>query len=151
MKQIEQMKQIVIVFIITIFSVMSGYAQDSGEEEVNEMLNNEWTVVMMNGREITESDYMKVKPFMKFDVSEKKVAGKSGCNNFFGEADVQGDKIKFGDKFGATMMACPNMEFEKEFMRVITGKTFDYRIEEEKLILEMNGETIMELKKNNVN
>lgn len=122
-----------------------------GKYEVNEMLNNEWAVVRINGRDVTENDFMKVKPFMKFDVSENKVAGKSGCNNFFGEAEVQGDKIKFGYRFGATLMACPNMEFEREFMKTITGKTFDYRIDGDKLYLTENGETVMELIKNNVN
>jgi len=118
-----------------------------GKYEVNEMLNNEWTLEKFNGREIAESDYMQIKPFMKFDVAEKKVAGKSGCNNYFGEAEVQGDRIKFGYRFGSTMMACPNMEFEKEFMKAITGKTMDYRIEGDRLYLMENGETVMELVK----
>ena len=48
-------------------------------------------------------------------------------------------------------MACPNMEFEREFMQTITGKTFDYRIDGDKLYLTENGETVMEMIKNNVN
>ena len=42
-----------------------------------------------------------------------RVTGNGGCNGFFAQAEIKGDKIKIG-KAGATMMACPEALMDQE-------------------------------------
>lgn len=41
------------------------------------------------------------------------VTGTGGCNNYFGEADIDGDRIRFG-ALGSTRMACPEAVMDQE-------------------------------------
>jgi len=73
-----------------------------------------------------------------------KVTGNGGCNRFFAQAEVAGDRIKFG-KAGATMMACPEalMDQERKFFAVLE-KAASFRIDDQgKLFLvDANGADI---------
>lgn len=53
-------------------------------------------------------------------VEPGQVAGRGGCNRYFGDVTIDGQSIKFG-KLGSTMMACPPpaMEQEKRFMEAL--------------------------------
>ncbi|WP_395665896.1 YbaY family lipoprotein [Methylocella sp.] len=48
------------------------------------------------------------------------VSGSGGCNRYFGKAEIDGDRIRFG-KLGSTQMACPEalMEQERRFFGVL--------------------------------
>jgi putative lipoprotein len=52
--------------------------------------------------------------------ADGKVAGSGGCNRYFAQAEVKGDKIRIG-KAGATMMACAEalMEQERKFFAAL--------------------------------
>jgi len=66
-----------------------------------------------------------------FSVSaDGKVTGSSGCNRYFAQAEVEGDRIKIG-KAGATMMACPEalMDQERKLFDAL-GKASAYRIDD---------------------
>ena len=41
------------------------------------------------------------------------VSGFGGCNRYFGDAEIDGDKIRFG-ALGATRMACPAAVMDQE-------------------------------------
>jgi len=58
-----------------------------------------------------------------------RVTGNSGCNRFFAQAEVTGNKVKFG-KAGATMMACPEalMDQERKFFAALE-KAASFRID----------------------
>jgi putative lipoprotein len=61
--------------------------------------------------------------------SDGKVTGNGGCNRFFAQAEVEGDKIRIG-KAGATMMACPPalMDQERKFFAALEA-TATFRID----------------------
>ncbi len=69
------------------------------------------------------------------------VTGRGGCNGYFSQATIDGEKISFG-KAGSTMMACPDaiMDQERRFHEALE-KTVSFRFNEEgKLFLvDANG------------
>jgi len=52
-------------------------------------------------------------PHITLDASKKMATGFSGCNNFFGGYELDGESLKFGP-VGATRMACPDLEMSLE-------------------------------------
>lgn len=110
-------------------------------------LNDKWVLEKLNGKEIKKEQYNKEKPFMEFNVDKEKISGNAGCNTFFGSAEVLYTKIVFGANIGLTKMACDNMSLEMEFISTISGKAFDYKVDNGKLFLSNDGKTVMELKK----
>ncbi|MCX7304719.1 MAG: YbaY family lipoprotein [Hyphomicrobiales bacterium] len=61
--------------------------------------------------------------------ADGKVAGSGGCNRFFAQAEIKGDRIKIANA-GATMMACPEalMDQERKLFDAF-GKASAYRID----------------------
>ncbi|MBL8579383.1 MAG: YbaY family lipoprotein [Mesorhizobium sp.] len=59
------------------------------------------------------------------------VTGRGGCNGYFSQATIDGEKISFG-KAGSTMMACPEamMDQERRFHEALE-KTASFRFNEE--------------------
>jgi len=81
--------------------------------------NKDWKLFMLNN---VGQDYGKAA--IKFNVSENRVSGNSGCNNFFGSYQVEGEYITFS-QMGSTKMACMDEESNKtenEFLRILSGK-----------------------------
>lgn len=83
-------------------------------------LAGQWKVVGW-----TLPDFVPVKgklPFLVF--KGKQVSGFSGCNQFNGTVNINGDQIKFSD-LGTTRMACggPVMQQEQAFLSALNGKT----------------------------
>jgi heat shock protein HslJ len=46
-----------------------------------------------------------------------------------------------------TRMACPNMDFEQDFLKALTGKNLTYTIDEGNLLLKDDESTMLEFKK----
>ena len=69
-----------------------------------------------------------------------KVSGSDGCNNYFGEYVLDGDKLTFGEGMGSTMMACeePVMEQASSFMQALQD-TASFSISGEVLTLKNEG------------
>ncbi|MEZ5863632.1 MAG: META domain-containing protein [Geminicoccaceae bacterium] len=75
------------------------------------------------------------------------VSGFGGCNRYFGEAEIDGDKIRFG-ALGSTRMACPEaiMDQESRFFAALELVRF-WRVEPTGLLhlLDKDGTTIIRL------
>lgn len=75
-----------------------------------------------------------------------KVTGRGGCNGYFAQAKVDGDRITIG-KAGATMMACPPALMDQEgkfFAALEKAATFRIDAEQGKLFLvDANGVDIL--------
>ena len=75
------------------------------------------------------------------------VSGFGGCNRYFGEAEIDGDKIRFG-ALGSTPMACPEaiMDQENRFFAALELVRY-WRVEPTGLLhlLDDDGATIMRL------
>ena len=104
-----------------------------------ELVDKKWKLVEMNGRPVAntvgEQDY-----FIQLDNEENRMYGFAGCNNFFGTYELEkGLRVKFS-QIGSTMMACPDMNTEKELFQIL--ETVDnYTVRNN--ILELNKARMM--------
>ena len=49
---------------------------------------------------------------------DKTVAGRTNCNRFFGRYELKGKKLEF-ENMGMTRMACPDMQYEDAFVKML--------------------------------
>ncbi|WP_395063105.1 META domain-containing protein [Flavobacterium sp.] len=90
------------------------------------LAETKWKLVELNGKAVkssTNKDY-----FINLDSKSGKFAAYAGCNNFAGTFVMKSaEKLAFSKIMG-TKMACPNMDFENNFIKTIE-KTDNYMIE----------------------
>lgn len=90
------------------------------------LAETKWKLVELNGKAVkstSSKDY-----FINLDSKSGKFAAYAGCNNLAGTFVMKSTgKLAFS-KIIATKMACPNMEFESNFIKTIE-KTDNYMIE----------------------
>lgn len=77
---------------------------------------NKWTLKTMT-LEGTEKTNPEELPVLEFSDSTA-VYGSAGCNRFFGFYKVDGEKLTLRPE-GATMMACPDLEFEDAYLKAL--------------------------------
>lgn len=96
--------------------------------------NRRWQLVELNGRGIEPPNDRDGVHF-ELDSTESRVTGNASCNRFFGTYELMaGDRIRFGTDIGATRMACPELEQEREFLEML-GQVDAYSLGEEGLSL----------------
>lgn len=80
-----------------------------------DLVGTNWLATDIGGQGVAEG----VQSTLGF-VEPGQVAGKGGCNRFFGGVTMDGQSIEFG-KMGSTMMACPPpmMEQEKRYLEAL--------------------------------
>ncbi len=92
---------------------------------------NEWQLIQLNN---VGKDYGKAS--IKFDTTENRVSGNTGCNNFFGSYNVQGEYISFA-QMGATKMLCDeeSNKTENEFFKILSGQKLRYDVADQTINL----------------
>ena len=55
---------------------------------------------------------------LEFNAADTLVAGRTNCNRFFGPYELKGKTLKFGT-LGMTRMACPDLQYEEAFVRML--------------------------------
>lgn len=70
---------------------------------------------------------------LQFDAAESMVAGRTNCNRFFGRYELKGRELEF-ENMGMTRMACPDMQYEDMFVRMLDDVD-SYRIRRGELTL----------------
>jgi len=110
-------------------------------------LNDVWVLETLKGKEINKDMYLNNRPYLEFNLAENRIGGSAGCNRLFGKIEVMNSKIVFGNNIGLTMMACPDMSLEREFIETITTKTLDYKIDVGRLYFYENGIEVLKFKK----
>lgn len=55
---------------------------------------------------------------LEFNAADTMVAGRTNCNRFFGRYELKGKKLEF-ENMGMTRMACPDMQYEDAFVRML--------------------------------
>lgn len=96
------------------------------------LTGNKWVLENLDGKKVEWKEGEK-EVFIQFDGEKKRVSGMAGCNRFFGEYELDGQKLKFS-KMGATRMACPDLEKEAEFFKMLEA-TDNYAIKDHQLSL----------------
>ena len=100
--------------------------------------NRRWQLVELNGRRI-EPPSGREGAYFELDSAEARMTGNASCNRFFGTYElIAGDRIRFGSNIGATRMACPELEQEREFLEML-GQVDSYSLGEDDLSLNRSG------------
>ena len=68
---------------------------------------------------------------LEFNAADTMVAGRTNCNRFFGKYELKGQKLSFGN-LGMTRMACPDMQYEDAFVKML-DEVDGYEIKGEEL------------------
>jgi len=99
-------------------------ATGSKSGETVDLAGTSWIAENIDGRGVI--DYLQ--STLRFKTDER-VAGKAGCNRYFGSVSLDGGAISFGP-LGATRMACPPAIMDQEdrfLMALANAKRFETR------------------------
>lgn len=100
----------------------------------DDLMDKEWTLTScnVNGTEIETGD----QPVVLFFADSVNVGGSSGCNRIIGNYELANDTLTI-NIMGTTRMACPDMEFESEYLGIMQNP-MSVKIEDEgsRMILE---------------
>ena len=55
---------------------------------------------------------------LQFSAADTLVSGRTNCNRFFGRYELKGKKLEF-ENMGMTRMACPDMQYEDAFVKML--------------------------------
>ena len=61
-----------------------------------------------------ESDFFT----LEFNAADTMVSGRTNCNRFFGKYELKGKELEFKN-MGMTRMACPDMQYEDAFVKML--------------------------------
>ena len=106
-------------------------------------LTGEWRLVKLNGADPLPGTNLT----LVFD--GEKVSGSGGCNSYFGEYSVKGDKITFKD-LGMTLMACLDAQAnqqETDYFNAL-GQVEFYQVTQDSLTLTGQNVTLEFTKEN---
>lgn len=82
-----------------------------------EILAQEYYVTHIGGVQVNLTP--EESPSFDFDPVASRVAGYAGCNHYFANYRLTGDKGITFTQPGATMMSCPDMSMEQAFLKAI--------------------------------
>lgn len=105
------------------------------------LAETKWKLVELNGvtvKSATSKDY-----YINLDSKSGKFAAYAGCNNFAGTFVMKSSGMLMFSKIMGTKMACPNMDFESNFIKTIE-MTSTYMIENGGKVLHLhNGKKLL--------
>ena len=117
--------------IVCCFIIVLAISCKSAKESVS-LTGVKWVAESLNGKEIKFKEAQS-EVFFTLDATDKKDSGKAGCNRFFGTYDLNESELAFSG-MGATKMACPDMDIEASFFKVLED-TKSFVIKNDKLTL----------------
>lgn len=90
----------------------------------------------INGTSVSEKPF----PFIGFDTQEGRIYGNSGCNRIMGNFDLssKSNKIEL-EQMASTMMACSNMELERNVFDALASVTHIKQAGKNKIALYQSG------------
>lgn len=106
------MKNLLLLFCLTLIGVGCNSSKNMAK-----LYDVKWELKTLNEKEVKLTDNNS-EIYIQFNEAEKRVSGRGGCNRFFGNYEMDGDKLKFSP-LGATRMACPDLQTETEFFQVL--------------------------------
>ncbi len=99
-----------------------------------------WKLVSMEGVPASAIESGEDAFTLLFSADDMSVGGRTDCNLFFGNYEAIDGTMAFGE-MGMTRMACPDMEYEEAFMRMLESVD-GFTIEGEHLSL-LSGEQVL--------
>ena len=121
------MRNTTILMMIAVTLGFSGCKSNSGDKA--QLTANEWQLKEMITTKGKTTLSQRVPTLMLTDTNT--MYGFSGCNRFFGRYTTEGNTIKL-EPGGSTMMACPDLQFEHEYIQTLAAKTTNNKENKEK-------------------
>ena len=118
-------------FLMMFFMMLTFVGCKSDKDDKARLIANEWQLKEMVTVDGNEQLPQQAPTFVLTDTNM--VYGFAGCNRFFGRYSTERNMISFGLQ-GATRMACPDLEFEQKFLKMLNLMT-TYCIEDKELRL----------------
>lgn len=110
----------------------------------NQRLHDLWVAVQVDGNPINR---MATPPRMEINLTEMKVMGSDGCNNYTGGIKEASDTALSFAPLASTKKMCPKMELANSFNKAMT-KVATYKLEGLKLILmDKEGKEVLQFLK----
>ncbi|KOH45954.1 META domain-containing protein [Sunxiuqinia dokdonensis] len=113
--------------------------KDKPSAQVESQLNTTWELQLINDLPVTVEDKL---PYLEFQLNEGRVSGFGGCNRMNGPVQQSGNTLKFG-MIMTTKMACPDLETESQFLKLLNNRTWSYKIEGSNLVLTDGDEQLV--------
>lgn len=134
------MKSFLLLLCIGLF----GMAGCNSSKSMAKLTDIKWVLETLNGEKVKLTD-SNSEIFIQFNEAEKRVNGRAACNRFFGNYEMDGNKLKFSP-MGATRMACPDLQLENQFFQVLDGVDA-YTIKDNVLTLLTKNKAVATFKK----
>jgi copper homeostasis protein (lipoprotein) len=78
-----------------------------------------WRLAELNGKKLVFDENQRSEPHFILNAENSRVNGNGGCNSFNGTYELlPGNRIRLS-KMASTMMACINVTYEKEYLKVL--------------------------------
>lgn len=139
------MKKMVLlnIFVFLLYFISCNETKKVTEVFENIELTGKYTITRINGKNITDRI-----PTIVFNSIDKSASGNGGCNGYFGNYTLAGNKLNFGI-FTVTEMYCdePIMDIERAFFKALSETGF-FKIENNLLTLYSNTNRTVLLKAN---
>jgi heat shock protein HslJ len=104
------------------------------QKQQNVLTGRYWRLVELRGKKIEKAENQSKEAFLFFNTDGKSAHGNGGCNSINGGVELtEMNRIKFS-RMASTMMACPHMEDEREFLQILESAD-NYNLTGDTLIL----------------
>ncbi len=113
------MKYFIGMICLGLFSFSACKTAQTGKNQSSSLAPKYWRLVELNGAPVVKDPLATREAHMILKGTQ--VNGNAGCNSYFGTFEIKADNgIGFG-KMGSTMMACKDMQLEKQFLDALTN------------------------------
>jgi heat shock protein HslJ len=99
-----------------------------------EPLHNFWVLERVNDSLLDAAKFPFGTPYIKFDTVQHTITGFAGCNGISGSIKTGNSSITFST-ISAGENKCDQIEFEKKYLKSLSGKTVMYELEPGRLKL----------------
>lgn len=131
-------------FFLLLCIALVGVGGCNSSKNMAKLSDVKWVLETFNGEKVKLTD-PNTEMYIQFEDVEKRVNGRAACNRFFGNYEIDGNKLKFSP-MGATRMACPDLQKETEFFQML-DKVESYNIKDNTLFFLAKGEVVAAFKK----
>ena len=119
------------IYLAAVALLVSLTACNGGNDKPLE--GTTWKLASMTGIPETAIEAEADAFVFELNAADMMVAGRTNCNRFFGHYELKGSELDFED-MGMTRMACPDMQFEDVFVKML-DEVDSYKIKGSELSL----------------
>lgn len=139
------MRKILGGILVMLVSVLFFASCGASKQSASSLIAGRWNIAEINGEKVTSDKA----PFIEFDTTAGRLHGNAGCNHFNATYQLDPKKplsLQFKPA-AATMMACPNMEWENKVLKALENVSSVKKAGNALQLLDKNGAVVYLLEK----